>query len=362
MKNDSQLLHSIQVLRGIAASLVVISHIGIIEKKYGYPGQNFLSRADIGQAGVDLFFVISGFIMVVTMWKRFGDSKWIGQFLLRRFIRIYPIYWVYLILICFMMAIHPQWVNSSVQESINFFSSFLLLPAHGGPILLVDWSLKYEVFFYALFAFLMLFPLKYLFPVLTVLFVSLSLFGEFSHPQIFGVWWITRPFLLEFLFGVLLGYLHLQKLWGFGWFITILGVAIWCFDAMGTSTSVILGIGKNGLDRPLYLGIPAALILFGLVSLEKRNLLKFPLILQRMGDASYSIYLSQVLFISACGRLWMTMGLHKMPLNLLLVLAIFPCSIFFGWLSYVFVEKPIINFLQTRLLKTPGNAILKTSP
>ena len=246
--------------------------------------------------------------MVVTMWKRFGDSKWIGQFLLRRFIRIYPIYWVYLILICFMMAIHPQWVNSSVQESINFFSSFLLLPAHGGPILLVDWSLKYEVFFYALFAFLMLFPLKYLFPVLTVLFVSLSLFGEFSHPQIFGVWWITRPFLLEFLFGVLLGYLHLQKLWGFGWFITILGVAIWCFDAMGTSTSVILGIGKNGLDRPLYLGIPAALILFGLVSLEKRNLLKFPLILQRMGDASYSIYLSQVLFISACGRLWMTIG------------------------------------------------------
>ena len=354
-------MHSIQVLRGIAASLVVISHIGIIERKYGYSGQNFLSWADIGQAGVDLFFVISGFIMVVTMWKRFGNSKGISQFLLRRFIRIYPIYWIYLILICIVMAVNPQWVNSSVQGGINFFSSFLLLPARGGPILLVDWSLKYEVFFYAIFAILMLFPLKYLLPVLTFLFVSLSFFGEYGHPHNLWAQWLTRPFLLEFLFGVLLGHLHLNKVWGFGWMMASLGLIWWCIDAMGSSTYTVLGIGKNGLDRPLFLGIPSALILYGFVSLEKKNFINFPLVLQRLGDASYSIYLSQVLFISACGRIWVVIGLNRLPLNLLLVLTIFPLALFFGWLSYTFVEKPIINFLQTHLLKNPGKPILKTS-
>ena len=354
-------MHSIQVLRGIAASLVVISHIGIIERKYGYSGQNFLFWADIGQAGVDLFFVISGFIMVVTMWKRFGNSKGISQFLLRRFIRIYPIYWIYLILICVTMAVNPQWVNSSVQGGINFFASFLLLPAKGGPILLVDWSLKYEVFFYAVFAIFMLFPLKYLFPILTALFIGLTFFGEYGHPQTLWMQWLTRPFLLEFLFGVLLGYLHLHKRWGFGWLIAFLGVLWWGIDAMGSSTHTILGIGRNGLDRPLFLEFLQHSFCSALLVSEKKSMVKFPLVLQRIGDASYSIYLSQVLFISACGRIWVAIGFNKLPLNLLLVLTIFPLALFFGWLSYVFVEKPMINFLQTHLLKNPGKPILKTS-
>jgi exopolysaccharide production protein ExoZ len=341
--------------------MVVISHIGVIERKYGFPGQNILGKADIGQAGADLFFVISGFIMVVSMATRFGIRKSVEPFLLRRFIRIFPIYWLYLLVICLAMGFKPEWVNASMQGEggTNFLSSFLLLPAPGAPILLVDWSLKYEVFFYLIFALLLLLPFKRLLPILTILFGFLLLWGGIGHPKGFLSFWITRPYLMEFLFGVILGHLHIKKYWGFGWLLISMGVAIWLFDTQGPPWNPTIGLGKPFLERPLFLGIPAALLLYGFVSLEQTKSIRFHNIFLRIGDASYSLYLSQVLFISACGRLWVELSLNKLPVNYILVLLTLPLAILCGWLSYAYVEKPIIDYLQQRWLKNVKKPIVK---
>tara|TARA_R110002033_G_scaffold95003_4_gene144190 strand:+ start:4467 stop:5606 length:1140 start_codon:yes stop_codon:yes gene_type:complete len=360
VNSGSKRLQSIQVLRGIAALMVAISHLGIIETKYGYSGQHLLSNANIGQAGVDLFFLISGFIMVVTMYKHFGTSKNIPNFLLRRSIRIYPIYWVYAIVIVIAMTIRPEWVNSSFPGETRYLTSFLLLPSPGVPIMMVAWTLEYEMFFYFIFALLMFLPFRRLLPILTVFFGVLVLLGEFVYTE--GNWarWGLNPILLEFLMGVALGHLYLKKRWGNGWLLTFAGISLWALMAFFSPKGSMLGLGDGFLERPIYFGIPAALILYGLISFERKKEIGFPIFLQKIGDASYSLYLSHVLVLSLLGRIWKAFGGDQYPINYILIVVFLGAAVFVGWLSFVIIERPMINYLQKRLFKPSEKALAKT--
>lgn len=359
-EKQSNLLHSIQVLRGVAALMVVISHIGAVERKYGFSGQNLLARADIGQAGADLFFLISGFIMVVTMARRFGNPSEIGPFLIRRFMRIYPIYWVFVLVICLAQAVRPEWVNSSYPGETRYLTSFLLLPAPGVPVMMVAWTLEYEVAFYLIFAVLMFLPFRWLLPLLSLFFGLLVLFGEFVFTDGFWPGWAMRPILLEFLLGAALGHLHLQKRWGFGWLLTFTGIVLWVIATMGPASQPIRGFGDAFLERPISFGIPAGLLLYGLVSLEKKIGVKFPMFLQRLGDSSYSLYLSHVLVISVGGRLWLAGGFNQWPINFLLITVVLILALLVGWLIHVLIEKPLISFLQKRWLKDTRKVLVDT--
>lgn len=111
-------LLTLQVTRGVAANLVVLSHLSIIEAKYT-GGQILPAFAVYGTAGVDIFFVLSGFIMVII-------AEGIGavQFLWRRVARIYPAYWLVSLVVLATSVVEPGWVNSSVQGPISLWRSF----------------------------------------------------------------------------------------------------------------------------------------------------------------------------------------------------------------------------------------------
>lgn len=155
----SNTIFSIQYLRGIAALLVVFFHVsGTLNNVYAQANLGSLLFSG-GISGIDLFFMISGFIMVYATSKKEEDG--VRRFVIRRFFRIYPTFLVCLLLYNFIV------VNSAGVG--GFVRSLFLLPiSFSGPapyfsynILYPAWTLLYEVIFYAIFAFSMLVSHKY---------------------------------------------------------------------------------------------------------------------------------------------------------------------------------------------------------
>jgi len=158
-------LGSIQILRGLAALAVTIAHTNgevswwAVNLHYENPMPGLVT----GAAGVDLFFVISGFIMVYTTAESFGTPTASGVFLLRRIIRIVPLYWIATFLfLAYIVRIGHSWAMEGIGDK-NVLCSFVFIACprpNGGyaPALEVGWSLNYEMFFYLCFAVALLLP------------------------------------------------------------------------------------------------------------------------------------------------------------------------------------------------------------
>lgn len=336
-------LESIQVLRAIAALVVVVHHTGLALIEY-YPyafseiGRKFVM---LGAAGVDQFFVISGYIIYKSTAKLSGAPGDVRLFLLKRFLRIYPNYWIWTtVILC-------GWLIGAVLRSHDFkcdfiLRSYLLLPmikpdgSLQHPLLDQGWTLSFEIYFYLVFAVLIALrwnkrnPLFMLIP-----FIVLAAFTRIPHfPQSLQVV-ITSPLIMEFLLGVCVGWLinsmYPSKLFKINIvFFTVLAWAIALF---------YVNIKNIGIDRLIVYGIPSALTLltFLLFSLPaKLNWLAW------FGDASYSIYLVHGLFTLSLGaflksRQWTDVHLFHPE-----IIAIFCACIFFviGSLAYKFIELP----------------------
>ena len=115
------MLYSIQYLRGVAALLVVLHHISHKGRQYDVSSLNWLN---IGNSGVDLFFIISGFIMCYTTHNR---NILFLEFIKLRFQRILPLYWLFTTLALVVYWVAPQYINSSGGET-GILASYLLLP------------------------------------------------------------------------------------------------------------------------------------------------------------------------------------------------------------------------------------------
>lgn len=156
---EHQKIGNIQALRGIAVLLVVFAHVGSYEKRF-FDGHAYLQLfTSIGTAGVDLFFVISGFVMMAICQGRFQKKNGASSFLLRRVVRIYPLYWVFTLLYLPIFLLHPEMMNRQEgAEGISLLRSFLLLPSLQAPLVGQAWTLVHEMYFYLVFSLALLFP------------------------------------------------------------------------------------------------------------------------------------------------------------------------------------------------------------
>ena len=123
-------IKNIQALRAIAANGVLVSHLFIVEQKYSHGGEVLSAHAHLGAFGVDLFFVISGFIMATIA----RNASW-HKFLFDRAMRILPPYWFYTTLILIVSFYVPAYVNSSFEHPPSISRSYLLIPDRVGPLL-----------------------------------------------------------------------------------------------------------------------------------------------------------------------------------------------------------------------------------
>lgn len=140
-------IEAVQGLRGVAALAVGAIHATAIERKYSAGDVLLPEWFRFGASGVDLFFVISGFVMVTVTRGRFGRINEVLRFLWGRVTRIYPTYWFYFFITLAVLLWQPSWVDTSLPQHVNLWASFLLLPTDTLPLVMVAWSLVNELWF-----------------------------------------------------------------------------------------------------------------------------------------------------------------------------------------------------------------------
>lgn len=323
-------LYGIQYLRAFAALAVVVFHAA--ERTGGHFA--------IGAAGVDVFFVISGFIMWVISDRRPVTPQ---RFLIDRLKRIAPSYWLVTgIMVAGAIAgLFPNLQLSAGHLLGSLFFIPVRSPSTGEiwPVLVQGWTLNFEMFFYVLFAGALFLPRQWRLVFLTVVFGLFFAAGLIWDPESAALATYTRPIILEFLGGVFIAELWIRrKVAG-----TSLGLA--CIGAALCGFAAIYLMGAE-FDESICGPLAMALV-FGMVSLETGGSIGRVPVLTYLGDASYSIYLWHTLTISVAVKAAGVLGLDG---GLTLLGAIVGGTIT-GVAAYELVEKPLRKIFSGEGLK-----------
>lgn len=344
-------LEHIQSLRGLAALMVMLSHLYIIDQKYN--AHPLLPEGLLfGMAGVDIFFVISGFIMVyiTTSWTE-PSAKRIPEFIFARILRVYPLYWIVSAALLIVYLIRPDMVFSGSSGEPNLVKSFLLLPDSTFPLLEVGWTLIHEIGFYIIFAGLL------------TLRKSLRLWGLLIWASIVVITastglnntlimttYLLSPLTLEFIAGGIVG-----------WFFTKVPTRFLPLIATHAMLSSIAAIAAYNIigdkdvifrhwPRTLIFIIPASLIVL-LLALRDKSGKSCPKAFVTLGDWSYALYLTHILTLSLLGRIWAGLGIESSLLGLIAVIFMSIAAIGAAGLTYKLFEHPALLLSKRLRLK-----------
>lgn len=308
-------LTNIQMLRAFAAINVVILHIFANASIYGFSKFNTTALwQNWGKCGVDIFFVISGFIMVYTQYhKQYSPAR----FFLNRAIRILPVYWVLLFIVISMHLFLPGAFLKTHFELSWAINSFFLTSQffqHRWPMIFDAWTLEFEMLFYVLFA--------------ASLFISQLRFSLITTAALIILCVVITHYtiMLEFLFGMIVGVLFIYRKMD-----TRISIVVLLVGAILLFSSLVFPI--QTIHRVILWGIPAMMIVFGLVNLPQyKNTL-----LMKLGDASYSIYLFQVFaYLLFYKTLTLLHASHRFDVLYMIVCVFFTVSC--GYLIYLTLE------------------------
>lgn len=353
-------LEGLQAMRGVAVLLVLLYHLAVIEQKYG--GRRLLpDLAGVGAAGVDLFFVISGFVMASIMRGGFLGLPAAARFFGRRAARIYPLYWFYTAIVLLVAALRPGWVNASQGGKFEILPSILLLPMDGLPVLMVGWTLIHEMYFYAVMTlFLWLLPERRFGAALLAWGSAVAAGAVFLGPDAWlwlRVW--TNPLTLEFIAGALLGVYFSRTRPGFGgagWGMAAAGAALLAGYAVFIRYTGRL-LPESG-ERAWLFGAPMAALIFFMMARERQARIRPPRWLVAIGDASYSIYLTHVLVLSAMGRVWAMFRSDGVLPNAAALAILAVGTVAAGRASYVWLEKPwLLKARALPILNAPPDGV-----
>lgn len=350
--NAPHKLSNIQALRGLAALLVMFSHLPSIEIKHATDSilPNFFR---LGINGVDLFFVISGFIMVYVTWQSPRSVSNSLKFLFARLTRIYPIYWAIFIALLTAWSFQPNILNFDPEQT-SFLKSFFLWPEQTLPMLKVAWTLIHELYFYLIFALILCLPRRFLCPALglwagIVVIGNLSGAGKFSPETAL----IFHPLTIEFFMGAIAGFIFMQNSQRAktrlkqGQFYLAIGSAAFIAATAYLALTLDAKLYPTNWARTFYFGLPAAFIIYGLAHIEHGGM-KLPRWAATFGDWSYSLYLSHLLTLSALGFLWRPLA-RQGPLDNIIALIILPiAAIIISAIIWYGLERPMLRFFKAR--------------
>ncbi len=331
-------LKSVQYLRAVAALMIVVYHLAVPLGRMGYAGPwpHWLA------AGVDVFFVISGFIMWITTSAGHVSPR---TFYYRRIVRIVPLYWIMTTVVVGVLLFYPAAMQTAKFDLHNILASYAFLPSVNPgtglmePVLVPGWTLNYEMFFYLLFGAALLLPVPARLAAMVGVLAGLGLYGAWAEPGSPVVAFYTSGIILEFAFGILVGWVFQRGLAApapVGWGLLVLGTA-----AIPLATA----IGPD-LPRVLIWGVPATAILVGALLLERRAAVPDIAVLRLLGDASYSIYLSHGIALAVVWRLWAMLGLAALPALFAMAAMILAAAA--GIFVYLVLERPIVGLTKRR--------------
>jgi len=334
------MLTNIQALRAIAALMVLlyhaITHLVSMDDRYSF----LLNFSKYGYIGVDIFFVISGYVISLTTTSKPRNLHSAIEFTKKRSARIYLGYWPFL-LVMFLILIN---FDPSSERKYHLLTSLFLYTNRMNYLLPSAWSLTYELYFYLILLPVFFVPQKYLRPLMLSLFLIILYINVFGHFRFNGTrWFLTNPYLLEFFSGAI--FYHYQSqlarkkyLWG------IIPAAIAGF-AIGAFHDY-----EQDIEKVLTFGVFSFGLFWIFMILEKEKLFLFGKIGRTLGDASYTIYLAHLPFLSLFYSLGIRDWLHLQ--HPLLILGVFILLIgailFFSVQFYRFVEAPLYYRISHR--------------
>lgn len=327
-------IFNLQFARAIGALLVVYAHIGV-------PGATF------GHFGVDIFFVISGYIMTMICVK--SSRNFFG----RRLARIVPLYWLITGLVFLLSWYKPQLMNSTTPSVFNLVRSLFFIPyvKENGlihPMLDVGWTLNYEMYFYTAIALaLLLVPARVatlaasggLIVVAALLQGLLHFLPQDSYPAVLATFY-SSFYVLEFVLGVAVFYLVQQPI----------------ARKLGTIANLLLAavclvfLAYNQLRPPLghavpllTQGIPAMLFVATLLLLEQRNFVFTKITI--LGDASYALYLTNQFVVEGFRKI-ASKALHLSFYSVPSIAMVIVLASAVAIMIYVVLEKPLHDRLR----------------
>lgn len=341
---QSDRVQSIQLLRILAALAVAVVH-----QLYGFAnsiGDGLPlppSHGQLAQAAVCAFFLVSGYVMVVSSERLFGTANGRSIFWTRRFVRVVPSYWLATAFLVAMLILTARAVDAGeLVRSLAFIPYWSENPEpFPVPVLWPGWSLFYELVFYGLFGLAVSRSRAATVAICTGVLALLVVIGLFHEPDNAFLWMITRPILLIFPCGIALA------LWrGDGnslphWLRVLAALlAVVAFLFM----PVPEGGADFGFAYLAWAALPAILLCVALVGGPLR--LPFFPVIDRLGDASYALYLLHI----PMGWLWIW-GFQKVVVGQpeLFAATLITATIIASIAFYVLLERPLLRVLN-RLL------------
>lgn len=345
-------INNIQAMRGIASIIVFIGHACLLQPGLGLD-RLFNLFGVTASTGVDIFFVISGFIITTVAMKN-GPSSVVGHgttawnFGIKRFTRIYPVYWIVFALTCLL----APWIQYSpdfvVREPIV---QQALLLTHVNSHIMAAWSLCFEIYFYSIVVAALLVSPKYVGHVLAFWVASIT--AIIAYDFFIGQHgWIglvpMSPLIFEFIFGMAVAYLINRRITGFAVTTAIIGIV-----TLMAGMEIMRLRGWSTLNpwwRTFYAGVPCAFIVYSVIALEYRKIWTFSPFWVRLGDASYSIYIWHQFIFYTLLKICVTAGLIGRVPGLVLIAGWMIPAFFMGIASYKYLELPLQRKLNEWLL------------
>lgn len=329
-------LIAVQYLRAAAVVMVVLHHL------LSTNGIEYLLVPRLGGFGVEIFFVISGFIMWHT--TATADIS-AAEFWRRRIIRIVPLYWFFLSIVVIVALLLPQLFYSTVVTPKNVLKSFLFIPHYHlvqtnviAPILIPGWSLNYEMFFYLLFGLAVFVPSRtWRAVILAVQLLGLVLLGRIFQPTDAVAATYTSPELLKFLDGMVLAMIYRASGLNnprLGFALIVVGVFFSPLIAVSSVFGMIDG----------FAGLSSTFIVAGSLAFEAVVRRAPNAVFHAVGNASYSIYLSHLFFLRLSELLWRHFALFgsSRALDATYIACALTFAVGGGIAVYYCIERPIL--------------------
>ena len=359
--SSTKLLPSLQYFRAVAAILVVLYHAACVFGPGGYqPVQSWEAMFLFGHAGVELFFVLSGFIICWIHYDRIGAAGEVPSYIRKRLVRIYPP--VALVVIAWAAL---SFAAGMPMRPIEYLVSLTLIPfdfAYAPPAL---WTLTHEMAFYALF--LLAFIRRWLFiaallawGVVGYALVMVPVLAEGrTIPPLVG-----SAYAFLFSLGVLAFFIVRARLAIPAWGKVALGLLGLVIFAWAATRDVALQLGPvapEGAERAAraltpWFGVAATIWVVVLADPPIRFRGRMHAVMMLLGNASYAIYLWHEIPQRVLGRLIGSVGLAGPETRVIAIALIVGSGVVLGVLVYQFVERPLLRWINARLDARSRNA------
>lgn len=356
MARATERLDNLQITRAVAMILVLLIHADFFSTKILKTPILGGVFSPGGDAGVDIFFVLSGFIIYYIHHLDINQKSKFWPYIIKRFSRIYPTYWIVTLLTIPLFFIFPQFGLGNETNLDRIIYSIFLLPSTEAPIVHAAWTLIYEVLFYLTFALLILFGFKKMLPFIISIIIftvigwiySINNIVAFQN-SIYYIFFSYHNF--EFLIGIVGAYLVINKHFRYEKIFLLLSVII-------LVSMLLFEYYQNHAYYHLRLfgyGIPAFLIISSLSSIELNKAFILPnniwyRFLLFLGNASFSIYLTHQFLISGIGRILSRLDLNNLLGGYGIILITITLTLFFGCIFHLIIEKPLLNLSRNKLL------------